>query len=207
MVKENQLQRFFTIAKTYGPEEIKEKGSRFIAYLYPAATAKEAESIIAGLRKKYHDATHVCFAYRLGKGKEEYSRSSDDGEPGGTAGLPIYYEIKNKDYLNVLAVVIRYFGGTKLGSGGLARAYAAAARKVIETAKTLTIDIKKEVSLDFSYDFLGEIMNLVHRFSLEIVKQEYTARGISMKLAVPIAQMEEVTNVLARISSGKLQWQ
>jgi uncharacterized YigZ family protein len=205
MVKKNQAQGYFTIGKIYGPEEIKERGSRFIAYLYPVSTAAESDSIIVDLRKKYHDATHVCFAFRLGKGTEEYFRCSDDGEPGGTAGIPIYNEIKKKEYLNVLAVVIRYFGGTKLGTGGLARTYAAAARKVIEKAKTSTVHIKKEVSLDFPYDFTGEIMKIIHRFALDIVKQEYTGRGVSIKLAVPIARVEEVEKTLADISKGQLK--
>lgn len=207
MVKENLPERYFTIGKIYGPEEIKEKGSRFLAYLYPVATAAEIDSIIAELRKKYHDATHVCFAFRLGKGTEAYFRSSDDGEPSGTAGLPIYNEIKNKEYLNVLAVVIRYFGGTKLGTGGLARAYAAATRKIIERAKTLTIRIKKEISLEFPYQFAGEIMKVIHRSALDIVKQEYTGTGVSLKLAVPVTRVKEVEKTLADISKGQLKFQ
>lgn len=197
---------FSTVGKAYGPGEVKEKGSRFTAYLYPVSTAEEADAITAGLRKKYHDASHVCCAFRLGKGKEDYSRFSDDGEPGGTAGLPIYNEIKSKDYFNVLAVVIRYFGGTKLGTGGLARAYAAAARKVIDTAETVTIYIKKEVAIDLPYHFTGEIMQVINRFSLEVVNREYTADGISMKLAVPIAVMAGVAQAVSDISSGKLKF-
>jgi uncharacterized YigZ family protein len=205
MVKKNQPEGYFTIGKIYGPEEIKEKGSRFLAYLYPVATAAEIDSIIVDLRKKYHDATHVCFAFRLGKGTEEYFRCSDDGEPGGTAGFPIYNEIKSKEYLNVLVVVIRYFGGTKLGTGGLARTYAAAARKIIEKAKTLTVRITKEISLEFPYDFTGEIMKIIHRFALDIVKQEYTDRGVSINLAVPVARVKEVEKTLTDISKGQLK--
>ncbi len=206
MIEENQPEEYFTVDKIYGPEEIKEKGSRFLAYLFPVSTTAEIDSIIVDLRKKYHDATHVCFAFRLGKGTEEYFRSSDDGEPSGTAGLPIYNEIKSKEYFNVLAVVVRYFGGTKLGTGGLARTYAAAARKVIESAKTLTIRITKEISLEFPYDFTGEIMKVVHRFALDIVKQEYTGRGVSITLAVPIARVKEVEKTLTDVSKGHLKF-
>jgi len=205
MVKPDQPDEYFTIGKIYGPEEIKEKGSRFLAYLFPVATAAESDSIIAGLRKKYHDATHVCFAYRLGKGIEEYFRYSDDGEPGGTAGLPIYMEIKNREYFNVLAAVIRYFGGIKLGTGGLARAYAAAVRKIIEKAKTLTVRITREISLEFPYDFTGEIMKIIHRFALDIVKQDYTAAGVSITLAVPITRLQEVEKTLTDTSKGQLK--
>lgn len=198
---------FLTIGKSCGPEELKEKGSRFISYLYPVSTPEEAESLIAGLRKKYHDATHVCFAFRLGEGKEDYFRFSDDGEPGGTAGLPIYNEIKSKGFFNVLAAVIRYFGGSKLGTGGLVRAYAGAARKVIDTAETIPIYIKKEVLLDFPYDFTGEMMQIVNRFSLEVVRREYTDKGVSMKLAVPLASLNKVAQAVADITNGKLQLQ
>ena len=204
---ENQPESYFTIDKIFGPEEIKEKGSRFLAYFYPVTTAVESDSIIADLRKKYHDATHVCFAFRLGKGTEEYFRFGDDGEPGGTAGPPIYTEIKSKEYLNVLAVVIRYFGGTKLGIGGLARTYAAAARKVIEKAKPLTVRISKEISLEFPYDFTGEIMKVIHRFTLDVVKQEYTGSGVSIILAVPVGRLKEVEKTLTDISKGQLKFQ
>jgi uncharacterized YigZ family protein len=206
MVKQDQPDEYFTIGKIYGPEEIKEKGSRFLAYLFPVATAAESDSIIAGLRKKYHDATHVCFAYRLGKGIEEYFRYSDDGEPGGTAGLPIYHEIKNREYFNVLAAVTRYFGGIKLGTGGLARAYAAAVRKVIEKAETLTVRIAREISLEFPYDFTGEIMKIIHRFALDIVRQDYTAAGVSIILAVPITRLKEVEKTITDISKGQLKF-
>jgi uncharacterized YigZ family protein len=206
MVKENQPESYYTIGKIYGPEEIKEKGSRFLAYLYPVATAAEIDSIIGKLRKKYHEASHVCFAFRLGKGTEEYFRCNDDGEPNATAGLPIYNEIKSKEYLNVLAVVIRYFGGTKLGTGGLARTYAAAARKVIGKATTSTVRITKEISLEFPYVFTGEIMKIIHRFALDIIKQEYTDRGVLINLAVPVARMKEVEKILTDISKGQLKF-
>lgn len=197
---------FLTVGKAYGPEELKEKGSRFISYLYPVTTAEEAGAIVAGLRKEYHDATHVCFALRLRTGNEEYFRFSDDGEPGGTAGLPIYNEIKSKDYFNVLAVVTRYFGGTKLGTGGLARAYGGAAGKVIAISETVTIYIKKEVSLDFPHRLTGEIMQIVNRFSLEVIERQYTAKGVSMKLAIPIARVEKVARALSEKSSGTLSF-
>ena len=200
----SEKESFHTVGKAYGPEEIKEKGSRFISYLYPITSAEEAEGIIAALRKEYHDATHVCYAFRLGEGNEEYSRFSDDGEPGSTAGLPIYNAIKANDYFNVLAVVVRYFGGTKLGTGGLARAYGAAARKVIDSAETVTIHIKKEVSLDFPYPFTGEIMQIVNRFSLQVVNREYTSKGVSIKLAVPVARIEDVARGISEASGGKL---
>lgn len=198
------IETFSTVDKTYGPEEIKEKGSRFISYLYPVETKEAADAVIVVLRKKYYDATHVCFAYRLGKGEEQYFRFNDDGEPSGTAGLPIYNEIKSKEYFNVLAAVVRYFGGVKLGTGGLTRAYGQAAAKVLNISTKITVHIKQKISVSFPFHFTGEIMQVVNRFSLDILKQEYSADGIQMQLDVPVGKVTEVTKQVIERSSGKI---
>lgn len=197
--------KYLTVAQEYGPQEIKEKGSRFIAFVYPIKNRQEAEEYIQGLRKRFHDASHVCFAYRIGQGEEEYFRSSDDGEPSGSAGLPIYNEIKSRGYLDVLVCVVRYFGGTKLGPGGLARAYARSAREVLETTAPVTVTIKQEVSLFFPYAFIGELMRLVSRFHLEILSRHDTPQGIRMKLAVPRSLLDDVSRIIADKSSGKIK--
>ncbi len=196
--------KYMTVKKEYGPEEIKEKGSRFISYLYPAATKEEAETIIQKLRKGYHDATHVCFAYRLGEGEEHYLRYNDDGEPSGTAGIPIYNEIKSKGYLNVLTAVIRYFGGTKLGTGGLVRAYGGSAAKVIGISEEVTVYIKKEISVSFPYDLTGAMMRIINRYSLDVRGRENRADGIYMTLAVPEAILDEVEKAIMTESCGRI---
>jgi uncharacterized YigZ family protein len=198
------IETFSTVDNTYGPQEIKEKGSRFIAYLYPVETKEAVDAVIGGLRKKYYDATHVCYAYRLGKGEEQYFRFNDDGEPSGTAGLPIYNEIKSKEYFNVLVAVVRYFGGVKLGTGGLTRAYGQAAAKVLEISTKVTIHIKQKISVSFPFHFTGEIMQIVNRFSLDILKQEYSADGIHMQLDVPVGKIAEISNQVIERSSGKI---
>jgi len=198
------IESFFTIDGEYGPEEFKEKGSRFISYLYPVESREAADTVIARLRKKYYDSTHVCFAYRLGNGREDYSRYNDDGEPSGTAGLPIYNEIRSKAYFNVLAAVVRYYGGTKLGTGGLTRAYGQAAKNVLEVSKTVTVHVKHRVSVSFPFDFTGEIMQVVSRFALDIVKQDYSAEGIYMELDVPVAKVKEVGRQIIERSGGKV---
>ncbi len=199
------IESFFTIDNAFGPEEFKEKGSRFISYVYPVDSKETADTVIASLRKKYYDSTHVCFAYRLGNGKEDYFRYNDDGEPSGTAGLPIYNEIKSKAYFNVLAAVVRYYGGTKLGTGGLTRAYGQAAKNVLEVSNTVTIHIKKRVSVSFPFDFTGEIMQVVNRFHLDIVKQDYSADGIHMQLDIPVTKVKEVEHQITNRSAGKLR--
>lgn len=199
------VETFLTINKEYGPEEFKEKGSRFISYLYPIKNKDDADTIIAGLRKKFYDSTHVCFAYRLGRGTEDYFRYNDDGEPSGTAGLPIYNEIKSKEYFNVLVAVIRYYGGTKLGTGGLTRAYGQSAKMVLDTSVPVTVHIKQKASLKFPFDFTGEIMQLVNRFDIDILKQDYTADGVSMELDIPVGKVDELSKQLTERSSGKLK--
>ncbi len=110
---------FLTIRSISGPNEFKEKGSRFISYIYPVSEKERAEEILDESRKKYYDSTHVCFGYRIGAGEEKNLRYSDDGEPSGTAGLPILNELRSRELFNALIVVIRYYGGTKLGTGAL----------------------------------------------------------------------------------------
>lgn len=198
------IESFFTIDGEYGPEEFKEKGSRFISYLFPVGSREEADAVIARLRKKYYDSTHVCFAYRLGNGREDYFRYNDDGEPSGTAGLPIYNEIRSKAYFNVLAAVVRYYGGTKLGTGGLTRAYGQAAKNVLEVSKAVTVHVKHRVSVSFPFDFTGEIMQVVNRFALDIVKQDYSPGGIYMELDVPVAKVTEVGRQIVERSGGKI---
>ena len=198
------IESFFTIDDEFGPEELKEKGSRFISYLYPVDSREAADTVIARLRKKYYDSTHVCFAYRLGNGREDYFRYSDDGEPSGTAGLPIFTEIRSRAYFNVLAAVVRYYGGTKLGTGGLTRAYGQAVKNVIEVSRAVTVRVKHRVSVSFPFDFTGEIMQVVNRFALDIVKQEYSAEGIYMELDVPVAKVKEVGRQIIDRSGGKV---
>jgi uncharacterized YigZ family protein len=204
VVKRNE---YVTISSNYGPDELREKGSRFISYAYSVKDASEADLIIAGLRKEFKDANHVCFAFRLGDdaGNETYFRYNDDGEPGSTAGLPIYNEIKSKGYLNVLCAVIRYFGGTKLGTGGLVRAYGASARAVLNISKPVIVQIKKKISFDFPYALTGEIMHLVEKYSLDIIDRQYNGSGVSIKLAVPVAKEDVVKRSVTDISSGKIK--
>lgn len=200
----NIQEYYLTINQPYGPEEFKEKGSRFISYLYPVINQSEVETNLSHLKKKYYDSTHICFAFRLGNGKDEYYRFSDNGEPGGTAGIPILNEIKNKNYFNILAIVIRYFGGTKLGTGGLVRAYSAITKKVMDLTSPIPIYLKKEGILFFPYDLIGDIMQVVNRYSTEIITREYSDKGVSLTLSIPISQIDEISHSIFNISNGKV---
>ena len=115
---------------------ITEKKSKFISFVFPVKTAEEVKEIVAEHRRKYYDARHVCWAYMLGSGREDY-RTNDDGEPSGTAGRPILGQINSFELTNVLILVIRYFGGTLLGTSGLIKAYKEAAEDAIKMQKSL----------------------------------------------------------------------
>lgn len=197
--------QFFTVNSRRGPEEIKIKGSRFISFLYPVSRLSDVTEIINSLRKTFHDATHICFAYRLRENDTEHIRFHDDGEPSGTAGIPIYNQIKGKDFLNVLLVVIRYFGGTKLGTGGLNRAYGQSAGMVLDGAEKIFCQIMKRVSIGFEYCHTGEIRNLMERFSMQVIHQEYTENGVKMELLIPEINLDAALNGLRESSRGKIE--
>jgi uncharacterized YigZ family protein len=141
------------------------KGSRFIAFGYPVKNEEEIKRILAELKKKYHDARHHCFAYRLGSSKDIY-RTNDDGEPSGTAGKPIYRQILSHDLTDILIVVVRYFGGTLLGTGGLIIAYKSAAADMLERAHIISMYVEDDIELDFPYQILNGIMKILNEESV-----------------------------------------
>ncbi len=150
--------------------EIKVRGSRFIATAIPVRSKDEANDVIDQIRKEFWDATHNCFAYQLAPNGAEY-RFSDDGEPSGTAGKPILFSIQQRDLLDVLVVVTRYFGGTKLGAGGLARAYADATNDVLEQATVVVNWPTTRVRVFTPYDDLSEVRRLVETHTEEFEEE------------------------------------
>ena len=199
------IEQFKTIFKATQPLEIKEKNSRFISQCFPVATKDEAEEIIKKLWKEHYDCTHICFAYLLGEGEIATFRYSDDGEPSGTAGLPIYNEILRKELFNVLVTSVRYYGGIKLGTGGLTRTYGASARAALDTAKVETVIIKKEVAVEIPFDFTGIAMSYIGRFDgLEIKSTTYTETGSSVTVRIPIASVEKFIDDLVEKSGNRI---
>ncbi|MCB0713455.1 MAG: YigZ family protein [Ignavibacteriae bacterium] len=140
--------------------EIKVRGSRFIATAIPVSSKDEANDVLDQIRKEFWDATHNCFAYQLAPNGAEY-RFSDDGEPSGTAGKPILFAMQQRDLLDVLVVVTRYFGGTKLGAGGLARAYAEATNNVLDQVSVVVNWPTTRIRVFTPYDDLSEVRRLV----------------------------------------------
>lgn len=150
----------------------KDRGSKFISIVFPVKTEQEVKERLGELRKKYYDARHHCYAYILGFDKSAY-RINDDGEPSGTAGRPIHGQMLSNDLTNVLIVVIRYFGGTKLGVSGLINAYRTAAKEAIEANKIVTKTIHEEYELHFKYEGMNDVMKIIKDEDLNMLSQQF----------------------------------
>lgn len=150
----------------------KEKGSKFLAFAFPVQTEDDIKQRLDDLRKQYYDARHHCYGYILGNKSDKY-RANDDGEPNHSAGDPILGQIRSKDLTNTLVVVVRYFGGTKLGVSGLIAAYKTAAKEALDAAEVIETTIKDEVLINFSYEQTSDVMRLAKEFNLEIQNQTF----------------------------------
>jgi uncharacterized YigZ family protein len=153
--------------------EIKVEGSRFIGEAVPVGNRAAAEERIAAIQQRERDATHHCTAYRMGVSGDTF-RYSDDGEPTGTAGPPLLRQIDARDLTNTLVVVTRYYGGTKLGTGGLARAYGSAAAEALDAAPVAERVIRVPVRIEFAYDDTSAANRLLQPFDVEVVDRDYT---------------------------------
>lgn len=150
----------------------KSKGSKFIALAYPVRNVEEVQTILQTCRKTYYDARHCCYAYRLGADQRCF-RANDDGEPSGTAGRPILGQIQSKGLTNVLVVVVRYFGGILLGTGGLVVAYKTAACDALQNATLVEQEVVVPTVLAFPYAQFNEVMRLIKETDTRIVRQSY----------------------------------
>lgn len=166
----------------------KEKGSKFLSFALPVTTVEEVKMILEEYRKKFYDARHVCYAYMLGAEREDF-RANDDGEPSGTAGRPILGQINSFELTNVLVIVVRYFGGILLGTGGLITAYKEAAKDALAQAKIVEKIITERFEIRFGYELMNEVLRVFKEFEPEILKSElqYDCR---YEVAVPKAFSE-----------------
>jgi uncharacterized YigZ family protein len=149
----------------------KEKNSKFFGYAFPVTTEEEILEILEGLRKTHFSARHWCYAYQIGTEKIQY-RANDDGEPNNSAGMPIYGQIQSFEVTNVLIVVVRYFGGVKLGVGGLITAYKTAAQMAMENAEIIECTIDKNFIISFGYAHMNKVMRIIKEKNLQIVSQK-----------------------------------
>ncbi len=183
--------------------ELKILGSRFIGNAAPISNKDQAEEYIGKITKKYHDATHNCFAYKLVTDQEEIIRTNDDREPQGTAGKPILKTIEKKNLCNVVVVVTRYFGGKKLGKGGLMRAYRDCADITLSDAKSIQKVIYKKILLEFPYNDTGNIMKIISDFSGKINDETYEDK-CRLSVEIPKCDIEKFKSKILDIT-GKSQ--
>jgi len=187
---------FRTIASS-SEGSYKEKGSKFLSFAFPVKNVDEINQILAQYRKQYYDARHICYAYMLGNAKNEW-RANDDGEPSGTAGRPILGQINSFELTNVLVIVVRYFGGILLGTGGLITAYKEASRDALEQASIVEQTIDEIISIEFDYLLMNEVMRIVKEMSPQILDQSFD-NMCAMKLAIRQSDAEKVKSKLENI--------
>lgn len=170
--------------------------SKFIGYVFPVTTPEEALEHVARLRQEYYDARHVCWAYRLGHSGEQ-TRSNDDGEPSGTAGKPILGQLLSIGYTNVVAIVVRYFGGVKLGTSGLIEAYRETTALALAEAIPLECTIEKRIEVRYGYDLMGEVMRYIKDSGANIGLQDFRE---SCRLELSI-RADDASSLYERLSA------
>jgi uncharacterized YigZ family protein len=191
----------FRVLLKGGMGEYTEKRSRFIATLQSCESEEEAACFIEEVKKRYWDAKHNCYAYVIG-GKGELTRSSDDGEPGGTAGRPMLEVLLGEEIRNVVVVVTRYFGGVLLGTGGLVRAYTQAVKEGLKNCTTGRMCYGYEVKVETDYNGIGKILYLLGNAGIEPISSDYGEKVV-LRLAVPAKQMESLQKSVADATNGR----
>lgn len=177
----------------------KEKMSRFISVAVPVSSVEEVKDYLEKYQKEYYDARHVCWAYMLGHLRTDF-RSNDNGEPSGTAGKPILGQINSFGLTNILVVVIRYFGGIKLGTGGLIVAYREAAAEAIRNNETIECLVEEDIDIGFEYPFLNDVMRIVKEEEVTVISQCFDL-DCEMTLRIRCSGMERLRNRLVKVDS------
>lgn len=196
---------YFTI-KTSSEIEIKIRGSKFFGRARKCDSVDEAEGLIDEFRKKYYDATHNCYGYRIGFGKEIKFRYSDDGEPSGTAGKPIYDQIEGKGLTNLIIIVTRYYGGTKLGTGGLTHAYSDSAAQAIDAAGVIEEFITRCINLTVEFHDYNVVERIIHQCGAKVIDSDFSD---IVRLTVE-SRLSAIDNLKAKLTdstSGRVKFE
>ena len=181
----------------------KEKSSKFLAYAYPVRTEDEIRELLDALRKRYYDATHHCYAWRLGPQGEQF-RSNDDGEPSGTAGKPILGQLLSNSLTNCLIVVVRYFAGTKLGVSGLISAYKESAAEVIGEAEIVEQTVDTYFKVEFPYLVMNDVMRIIKEEQPNILSQEFD-NLCTMQLSIRESRAEGLLGKLRKVEGASIE--
>ena len=179
-----------------------EKRSKFIATAIPVRTVAEIKAYLEQYQKKYYDARHVCYAYMLGPERKDF-RANDNGEPSGTAGKPILGQINSKELTDVLIIVVRYFGGIKLGTSGLIVAYRTAAAQALEEAAIVERTVDEDITVVFEYPFMNDIMRIVKEDCPDILEQSYDMDCV-MKLRIRKSMMPKLRSRLEKVETARI---
>jgi len=182
--------------------ELKVSRSKFISQIYPVTNTDEVNETIAAARKKYYDAAHHPFAYRLGLDKNNF-RYSDDGEPSGSAGKPIMEVIDKNELTNVLIIVTRYFGGVKLGVGGLRRAIFDACELVVQNAEIIIKQITEEFFIEFDYKYIGAVMNFLEKDGIIILNNNSDDK-VKLECEVIVSKIERFKDELGKLTNASV---
>lgn len=192
-----EIDEFKTITNI-GEGTYSEKRSKFLAFSHHVECEDDVKELLSRYRKKYYDARHVCYAYMLGAERKIF-RANDDGEPGSTAGKPILGQINSSGLTDILVVVVRYYGGVNLGTGGLIVAYRTAAAEAIAASDVITKQIEETVTYNFPYVMMNDVMRVVKEMKPRIISQEYDGT-CEIKLGIRQSEAERLKARLAKLS-------
>ena len=180
-----------------------EKRSKFLAFAIPVRTLDEVKELVKEYQKKYYDARHACYAYMLGHERKDF-RANDNGEPSGTAGKPILGQINSNELTDILIIVVRYFGGIKLGTSGLIGAYKTAAADAIANATIIEKTVDDDVTVFFEYPFLNDVMRIVKEEEPQVVEQVFEM-DCKMTLRIRRSKMGRLRSRLEKVETARIQ--
>ena len=204
-IDKNEIHDPYKIVIEGGEGEIVEKKSRFIATVQPVETEEEAVAFIDSMKKKYWDARHNCSAFVLGS-KNEITRCSDDGEPGGTAGRPMLEVLLGQEVTNVAVVVTRYFGGVLLGTGGLVRAYTKAVQEGLKNSQIATLAYGTLVQIETDYNGIGKLQYILGKASIPVQKSDYTD-VVTLQVFLLQEQKDGILKEMTEATAGKCRFE
>ncbi|WP_089796252.1 IMPACT family protein [Chryseobacterium wanjuense] len=186
-----------TIEKPIENTLLKEKGSKFIGFAFPVNNEEELKAALEKIRAEHPKATHHCYAFRMGLNGENY-RANDDGEPSGSAGLPIYNQLLAHEITNVLVISVRYYGGTKLGVSGLVKAYKESAKITLEDANIVTRELETEIEITFNFNQQNIIFTLLSKFDAKIINFDSQEKA-SILARIKLKHQDEILELLSNL--------
>ena len=195
---------FTTIKSEVKDILLKEKGSKFIGFAFPINNEKELKTALDNLREKHPKATHHCYAFRIGLNGENY-RANDDGEPSGSAGLPIYNQLLAHNLTNILVVIIRYYGGTKLGVSGLVKAYKESTKYTLEHAEIITKELETELEIEFKFSQQNVIFSLLNKYDAKVLHFD-AQENCKITAQLKLSEKEKISEQLSEMYDVKFKF-